>query len=329
MIQRKPTAIAIAASALVLVATGAQAQSGIKISGLVDVGVYEGFDGVKNVGTIQRSNIAFTGTEDLGGGMAATFALSHRFDIDTGTNELQGKKPFWHGESTVGLKGRFGHVRLGRALDVVYAQDWAYDPWYNFDRIASPAWQMWHYNYATSRTSNNGSAEYGRLSNGVFYDSPDMAGFTVHLSGAFEDDNAIGAGTGNNAGISINYAKNGIDGMLATSRNSSGDTVQFVGGKVQLGAWGLMAAYDRSVYKAAVKSVAKAYTFGTTYAVGSMEYKASYGHQDLDGASNGFIGLGASHAMSKRTRVYVSLGHRLPEVGSDETAYGLGIAHSF
>jgi predicted porin len=188
-------------AAMLFASVGAQAQSTVNISGLVDLGVYRGFDKTKNVGTIQRSNIAFSGTEDLGGGLAATFKLSHRFDADTGQPEGVGAKPFWQGESTVGLKGGFGSLRLGRALDVVSNNDWAYDPWYNFNRIASPAWQYWHYNYASSRTSNNGKAEYGRLANGVFYDSPSFGGFAVHYSGSFEK----AAGQSNNNGIALTY----------------------------------------------------------------------------------------------------------------------------
>ncbi len=166
---------------------GTHAQSTVNISGLIDAGVYRGFDKVNHVGTIQRSNLAFSGSEDLGGGLAATFKLSTRFEMGAGQLQGAGSKPFWQGESTVGLKGGWSSVRLGRALDAVWANDWAYDPWGNFDRIALPAWQYWHYNYASNRTSNNGSPEYGRLANGVFYESPSVGGFTAHLSGSFEN----------------------------------------------------------------------------------------------------------------------------------------------
>jgi predicted porin len=325
----KNTACLIAMPLLALTGASVSAQSNVKISGMIDIGVYRGFDKVTNVGTIQRSNIAFTGTEDLGDGLLATFALSHRFDADTGANEGVGSKPFWQGESTVGLKGSLGHIRLGRALDVIYAYDWAFDPWGNFDRIASPAWNLWHYNYASDRTSNNGTAEYGRLANGVFYDSPSVAGFTAHLSGASEKSSAPGAGTGNNGGFSLNYDQGAIAAMLASSRNSNGDTVQFVAGKYSRGAWALMGAYDRSVYKAASDSTARVYTVGTTYNIGLTQLKLSLGQMDLDSRKTDFVGLGASQALSKRTNVYVSLGQRRPEASDSSTAYGVGVAHSF
>ena len=322
-------AIPFTATALLFASAPIHAQSSVTISGLIDLGVYRGFDGVKNVGTIQRSNLAFSGTEDLGDGLAATFRLSHRFDADTGRQEGEGSKPFWQGESTVGLKGGWGSVRLGRALDAVWANDWAYDPWYNFNRIASPAWQYWHFNYSSDRTSNNGSPEYGRLANGVFYDSPSFGGFAVHFSGAFEKSSAAGAGTGNNAGVSLNYDQGPVSAMLATSKNSNDDTVTFLGGRYTIGSLSLMGAYDRSKFEAAVDSIAKVYTFGAAYKIGLAELKAGYGHLDVDGAKSQFLGLGADYWLSKRTSVYVSAGRNKPDAGESTTAYGVGIAHSF
>ena len=186
----------LAAPVLFLAAGGAMAQSSLSISGLIDIGVYRDTNKVWQLGPIQRSNIAFGGTEDLGGGLAATFALSMRFEPDTGQLEQVGK-PYFHGESTVGLKGWAGSIRLGRALDAMYSQDWKFDAWGNFDRIASPAWDIWHYNYPSDPRGNaNDTPEYGRLNNAVFYDSPSFGGFTVHLSpAATEEPRGMPAGS--------------------------------------------------------------------------------------------------------------------------------------
>jgi len=329
MTHRPALSALFAISSLTLASAPAWAQSNVSLSGFLDVGVFRAFNETKNVGTIQRSNLAFSGSEDLGGGLAATFKLSHRFDMDTGASEGAGQKPFWQGESTVGLKGAFGAVRLGRALDVVSANDWAYDPWYNFNRVASPAWQFWHFNYASDRTSNTGSAEYGRLANGVFYDSPSFGGVAVHLSGAFENSSAAGAGTGNNFGASLNYDQGPASAMLAHSKNSSGDTVTFVGGKYTIGSLQLMGAYDTSKFEAAVDSKAKVFTLGAVYGIGLTSLKLSFGRLDLDGAKTNFVGLGADYSLSKRTTVYVSAGHNDPKDGDSANAYGAGISHSF
>ncbi len=320
----------IAAIAALSASGAAAAQSTVNISGLVDAGVYRGFDKVNHAGTIQRSHLAFSGSEDLGGGLAATFQLSTRFEVGSGQLEEAGSKPFWQGESTVGLKGGWGSVRLGRALDAVWANDWAYDPWGNFDRIASPAWHYWHYNYASNRTSNNGSPEYGRLANGVFYDSPSMGGFTAHLSGSFENSSNPPVGrTAGTRGLSLNYDQGAVSLMAAGSRNASDDTVVFLGAKYTTGALSLMGAYDRSKFEGPVDSVAKVYTLGAVYRVGQASLKASYGRLDLDGRKSSFIGLGSDYALSKRTSVYGSLGHSRPGGAASGTAYGLGVAHMF
>lgn len=324
----RPLAIPFTTAALLLAGASAHAQqSSVTISGLIDAGVYRDFSKNTVIGTIQRSNIAFSGAEDLGGGLAATFKLSHRFDVESGATEGGGSsKPFWQGESTVGLKGAWGGVRLGRALDAVSANDWAYDPWYNFNRIASPAWQFWHFNYASDRNSNNGSAEFGRLPSGVFYDSPSFGGFAFHFSGSFED--ATG-GTGNNAGLSLNYDQGPVSLMAAHSKNSTDDTVTFLGAKYTIGSWSLMGAYDRSQFEGVVDSIAKVHTLGVAYKIGAAELKAGYGQLNADGARSKFVGLGADYWLSKRTSVYVSAGRNNPAAGSSSTAYGVGVAHSF
>lgn len=178
----------IASGALILglVAAPAHAQSSVSISGSIDIGIYRDTNKVWNVGPIQRSNIAFSGQEDLGNGLAATFNLSQRFDPDTGALEGTPNKPLFHGESTIGLKGDFGSLKLGRRLDAMYNNDWDFDPWYYFDRVASPAWDLWHYNFPSDPKDNNGTPDYGRLNNGIFYDSPVFGGVSIHLSGSPE-----------------------------------------------------------------------------------------------------------------------------------------------
>ncbi len=118
----------LAAVGIMQIGVPAAAQSNVTISGSLDIGVFRDTAGVTNVGTIQRSHIQFAGSEDLGDGLAATFRLRHRLHLDTGTPEGNGSKPFWHGESTVGLRGGFGALRLGRALDAIQSQDWAFRP---------------------------------------------------------------------------------------------------------------------------------------------------------------------------------------------------------
>lgn len=307
-----------------IAATPVQAQN-VSISGYFDIGVYRNFDKVLNVGPIQRTSLTFSGSEDLGGGNKAMFRLQTRFEPDTGELEKTGK-PFFHGEATVGLAGRYGTVRFGRALTAMWSQDWNFDPWYNFNRIASPAWQFWHYLIPTDRTSNSGNPEYGRLNSGIFYDSPDFNGFTLHLSGSPERTSSPGNGRSRSAALV--YSKDGWGGMLAAERNGSGDRAVFSAAKATFGKLQLNGAYEESEM-AGTDLKAKVFTLGGTYSIGASALKLGYGHLKLSGADTDFYGAGAEYNLSKRTMAYFSAGHYRPEVGANSTAYGVGIAHSF
>jgi len=318
-------------------ATGgsAVAQSSLSIGGLIDIGLYRDTNKVWQLGPIQRSNLAFSGVEDLGGGLAATFALNMRFETDNGQLE-QANKPFFHGESTVGLKGSLGAIRLGRALDAMESQDWKFDAWGNYDRIASPAWDIWHYNYPTDPTGNeNNTPEYGRLNNGVFYDSPSFHGFALHLStAATEEVRGLPTATpGLPAlqqpwGASLVYEGDRLAAMLAHERNSLGDTDTFAGLRGKVGDLGLYGAWDRS--EAAITgSVAKVVTLSVQYVMGRVTLRGGWGRMDLDGAqAQRTIGAGVAYAFSKRTSIYVdAASKRYPD--DTRSMYGVGMAHAF
>ena len=242
----------------------------------------------------------------------------------TGTGAQESAaKPFWHGESTVGLSGAFGSVQLGRRLDAMYNNDWAFDPWYNFDRVASPAWDLWHYNFPSDPKGNSGSAEYGRLNNGIFYDSPTVSGFSLHLSTSLQ---TTAADTNKPVTAALQYKSELFSGMLAHGKNSAGNTDTFLGLNTTVAGVGLMGAYD--VSKAA-GSEAKSTTLGVSYNVGSYTLRGGWGQVDVDGVkAEKVLALGAVHNLSKRTGVYVDLAHKSFPNDSVNT-YGVGIAHSF
>ncbi len=298
------------------------AQEGVKISGLLDLGLFRDTTGTTQLGTIRRSNVAFSGSEDLGGGNSVFFRLSTRMELDTGAIE-KGNRPFWHDEATVGLKGDFGSVKLGRALDATYSNDWKFDPWYYFDRIASPAWDLWHYNYPSDPKANGGSAEYGRIDNGVYYTSPTVGGFTVSLSGSPEK--RTGDKTRSTAGALV-YSTNDISAMLSRGRNSAGNTDTFVGLKGKVMGVSLMGAWNESK---AGPSVAKTITLGAQYTVDKFTYNLGWGKEKVDGAeAQRVAGAMAGYALSRRTTVYVDLA-RKSFPSESRTVYGVGLSHAF
>ena len=107
----------------VLAASGAaMAQSNVTLYGIVDAYVGSvkdttSTDAVKKErqtvvgsGGLKSSRWGMRGTEDLGGGLKASFKLEQRYKVDTG--ELDGVN--FKGEASVGLSGGFGAVALGR-----------------------------------------------------------------------------------------------------------------------------------------------------------------------------------------------------------------------
>src|SRR5690606_10817507 len=147
-------------SSLLAGAQPALAQSSVHVNGLLDAGFFRSFDKTNQIGTIQRSYLAFSGTEDLGGGLKATFRLSTGFTVEHGSSADAAINPPWYVESAVGLLGRWRHVRLGRALSAMWAHEWEFDPWSNSNRIASPSWYLFHTLSPTGRASNSGFPEY-------------------------------------------------------------------------------------------------------------------------------------------------------------------------
>lgn len=227
----------------------------------------------------------------------------------------------------MGLRGSLGAIRLGRALTALWAHDWKFDTWANFNRIASPAWYQWHYLTPSDPHGNNGGAEYGRLSNGVFCDSPTLGGFTLHANASPEIRRELGA-TRRSHSTALEYGRGPLAALLAFERNSVGDRVAFVAGKYSFGAAAVMAAHDDSRTSDG-SGRSRATTFGATYRAGRIRLKAGYGHQRLDGSTNRFASLGADHALSRRTTLYASLGHRRYEQQPTRTAFGVGVSHAF
>jgi predicted porin len=313
-------------------------------SGTLDMGVYRDFDGSNNVGPISRSSITLAGARDLGNGNAATFNLTARLDPSTGEVNDPGsaKKPFFHGEATVGLKNdRLGSIRLGRALDVIEQNNWAYDPFYNYDSIASAAWNTFYYRYATDRTSNTKKAdgtptgEYARLNNGVFYDSPVVNGFQGHISGSFEKspEAIVGgvdaAGQGNNLGAAVTYNLGPVSMMLGHTKNTSGDTRTQLGGKYTIDTLELMAAVNRETeFGRTELPTVTTKTVGVSYGMGKYRYMANVGVLD-DAQSMRFVGLGATYAIDDMTNVYASVGNKRYKTASSQSAYGVGINYRF
>ena len=336
----------------------ASAATSVTLYGTVDAG-YEGWSYGKDFSTRNNtfvqggtseanSKIGVKGQEDLGNGLAATFQLEGDVNADVGSADL------FNRESTVGLKGAFGEVKVGKSKSQMELALGGVVPG---RRVAD----VDLYSVAAKRHSN-----------GLFY-SYDNAGFSFGADvttkgGALGNDNEGEKGQKVGWGVRAGYAGNvGGNVTLLARAAYQRDGVVLPNDKQQYEAGGLLAAVipysnnaltvgvayaegrgdaedllaakagtDR-VYadKARTWSGVIASTFGSNDSA-YVKYQQRKGKLD-DGsvAYNGNVwAIGYEHALSKRTSVYADVAYatiKQPQASDKGTAtgYSVGLSHSF
>jgi predicted porin len=166
----------IAVAALSLVSGLAAAQSSVTIYGTVDIGLLtQNHATVKTQiynGGIAPSIWGFRGSEDLGGGLKASFNLEGHFSADTGAAGLNGTTlatPLFRRQSNVGLSSAdWGTLTLGNQYSPAILAFAATDPRglrENFSGLYS-----WAYNSGVLTTGGNQNNDVGVfLQNAITY----------------------------------------------------------------------------------------------------------------------------------------------------------------
>ena len=338
-------------------AGAASAANSVTLYGRVDVG-YEkykkelgfGENGGFNQSGNGETRLGIKGEEDLGNGLAATFQLEGRFDADTGskTEDDEGSQlAFFDRESTVGLKGSFGHVRFGRS---VAAMDKALDRYVVGERVAT------YWDPYASKT---------RHSNTMFYDFASGGfdgGFHVSTKGGAVNDKAEGQ-DGEKIGYGV-FAGYTVAGFTVSAAYQA-DKLQFDSSEYDINKfeadkeWGVGMSYQYNPVKFSVTyAEAKSRNEGTAYKaklktwttalsadvtandnvyVKYMEKRLSDNDSKEFRKQKGkYIGVGYSHALSKRTSVYADVGQYdlkttegLTTSKTDGTAFDIALRHNF
>ena len=336
----------------------ASAATSVTLYGTVDAG-YEGWSYGKDFSTRNNtfvqggtseanSKIGVKGQEDLGNGLAATFQLEGDVNADVGSADL------FNRESTVGLKGAFGEVKVGKSKSQMELALGGVVPG---RRVAD----VDLYSVAAKRHSN-----------GLFY-SYDNAGFSFGADvttkgGALGDDKEGEKGQKVGWGVRAGYAGNvGGNVTLLARAAYQRDGVVLPNDKQQYEAGGLLAAVVP--YANNALTVGVAYAQGRGDAADLLSAKAgtarvyadkartwsgviasSFGPNDsayvkyqqrkgkLDDGSVAYNGnvwaIGYEHALSKRTSVYADVAYatiKQPQASDKGTAtgYSVGLSHSF
>ena len=357
----KKTLLALA----VLAASGASfAQSSVTLFGIVDATVAFGRGDVSNKtqltnSGLNSSRLGFKGTEDLGGGMNASFWLEAGMNNDDGTgsatnvnnqpvaafNATSGANApvragtqglTFNRRSIVSLGGGFGEVRLGRDYSATFYNTSNYDAFgtngVGTSIVAKAAWSM----ESTSL----------RTSNGISYFLPgNLGGFGGQILYAMGENASTAAKDGNTLQVRGSYDNGPISAGVAygkTTRGASDSKVTNFGGSYDLGAAKLMGMYSQDKVGGLT---GKGFNVGVTAPVGAGLIRATYGSYKTDAAgtpkTNQFA-LGYVHNLSKRTALYTTvartsnsggasaaLNGAMTNVNGSSTGYDFGVRHSF
>lgn len=317
---------------LVLVVWAARVGAVIEISGTLDEGAFKDFGGSVKGASIEPSDIAAMWMDSLTEDITALARVKLRFDVSSIPELGTHNNPIYYDEVNAGVRSPLGTLRLGRANDAQFGNSWKFDPWGNYDQIASPAWQFWDYNYYTTRTGyDGGDQDFGHVNRAMFYDSPVYAGLSAHFSGApFRESSRDVYKTWNGA---VTYFDHDVGLMVSRSRNGSGDTDRFFAASYSPGALSVMLAVDRSVIAQNLSlnvqhSDAMVYTAAVTYTIRHTVLKAGEGLLILDGARKSFTGLGVLQPLGSHAEAYASYG-RLASRSDSSTAFGVGFNYNF
>ena len=323
----------IAAVSVATIAGGALAQSSVTLYGVVDAYVESArVPGkgsnlrVSNGGTA-ASRWGLRGSEELGGGLRAAFALENGFASDSGA-ALQGGR-FFGRQAFVSLQSTSaGEVRLGRQLTPLHYSMQSTD----IDAFApfSPVFAMYVSNFDQSRNDNQ-----------LSYWTPHIAGLTGAVSIAPGEDAVVAPSAGTpwipvagtmkrNVGALLRYRQGALDTSVAFHQGgqkaATGEAEQrswnagahYKGSAVHVGAnlWthrnelpNGFAPQTRGAAVGVRVPATPALSFiaqlgrvndnGLVYTTGAAKAK---GHTT-------YLNVGADYALSKRTGIYLRYAH--------------------
>ena len=334
----------IALSAALLCAGAAHAQSSVQVTGLVDMYVgsmkLAGDTSKTNVvgsGGLTTSWLGFKGTEDLGGGLKASFALTSFLRTDTGTPGRFTGDPFFSRDANIGLSGGFGSVRMGRDLAPNFLPSIVANP-FGDSFTFSPL--VLHMNVSPFNASGWGQttpADTG-WSNEVIYTTPDIGGLTANVHYQFGE--VAGNSSKKNIGVNALYFNGPLTLTGFYERDQVNSPTPGLLGATQKD-WMLGGTYDFNVAKAFLTYgqsstdgsdiKAKTAQLGASVPLGAGKVLASWAQTKLSSTdvSRKTFTVGYDYDLSKRTDLYAMLMNDRITHQTSGNSLGLGIRHRF
>ena len=179
-----------------------------------------------------NSRLGFRGTEDLGGGLAASFWLEAPLTNDNGGPNLSFTR-----RSTVSLSGALGEIRLGRDFTPTFWSDTVFDPM-GAVGVGTNLISSINANLAIAASggtlnggASGGTDNYVRTSNSIgYFLPPNLGGFYGQVQYAFHENvktsdlEGSPSVRGRYAGGRFGYASGRLDVALAYAQSIPADT---------------------------------------------------------------------------------------------------------
>ena len=275
------------------------------------------------------------GSEDLGGGLQAMFALEAFMRNDTGAPGRFVGDAYWARSSYVGLSSGAGTITLGRNTTSLFVNtlifnafgdSFGYSPVIRQTFTSSPG-------FPAARTQANDTQVSGDTgwNDSVKYSSPNFGGlsFTGHA--------ALGEGNGGrNIGLSALYFGGPFGAGFAwqkvekgTGQYNADTTAWQLGGSYSVAPFKLYGQYGSTDNKSTDNTV-KLVALGGDWTIGSGKVLLQWSKLSPDvGAGTKTLSFGYDHNLSKRTDVYaVYMNEKLAGAGTGNS-YGVGVRHRF
>ncbi len=319
--------VALAFGACLAAAGPASAQSSVSLYGLLDLSVGRfkapGGSASKGVdsGNMTTSYLGFKGSEDLGGGLSASFAIESFLRGDTGASGRFNGDPMWSRSAWVGLSSAsMGSLNLGRNTTSLFVNTLLFNAFGDSFGF-SPSIRH-------TFTSGTVTGDTG-WSDSVKYSSPKFGGlsFTAHLAAGESNG-------GKNSGVSALYFGGPLALGAAWQSVAKGSTVDDtkawqIGGSYALGDVKLFGQYG-SVDNDTTGNGYDITGLGTSVKMGAGSLLAQWGRISPDsGAKRSTFSIGYDYFLSKRTDLYaVYMNDKLSGKSSGNSA-AVGIRHRF
>lgn len=352
----KKTLVAAAVSGLLASTTFAQ---NVTLAGLVDVFVGSmQYSGDKRTGKADSNGMTtswwgMSGSEDLGGGLKATFNVKGFFRPDSGSvGRFGGNENFFSRDANIALEGGFGKVMVGRGLapnflpTVIFnsfGDSFAFSPLVlhaNVPLFNGTGWQ----------SANAGDTGW---SNEIIYSTPNFGGFSANLH--YQLGEVAGNSSNRNIGANFLYFNGpfALGGFVHNVRSNNpnsgtlGDVklgfsqqkAWMLSGKAGFGPANVYANYEKTSndnYAGAAGSAdSKTWSLSADLAAGPGKILAAYADTKWTKSSTtttskrATFSLGYDYILSKRTDAYfVAMNDKITNYDRGNS-FAMGLRHKF